>query len=157
MPVLREVGIQITAYLRGNVKKEAGHFIGDIGLSARFGSIVLDESNGSSRAESLVLEQIVMNTPHIHTELDGVITNDLSPVVYAIDVSLRADPGKRRRVSDHRIGGAVGKVLHKYADLAAGKLTDINSGNAGLSGIVGAVPGGNRAVAVMCHAQARLV
>ena len=94
LPESGEIGVEISPYLLRHIQEKAGHFVGDIGLSAGLGGIIFRERDGSARTERLVLEKIVMNSPDVGTKFDGVVANDLSPVVYAIDVGFRTYPGK---------------------------------------------------------------
>ena len=95
LAVPREVGVDVAADGAGHIEQEAGHLVADIGGNAApvAGGGRLRESDGAARAVGLVLQQVVVNAPHVHAELDGVVADDLGPMVYRIDVGLAATQG----------------------------------------------------------------
>ena len=97
------------------------------------------------------MQQVVAETAHVETKLDGVVTQDLGPVAHQVDVGFRADPRHTRRVADHRIGeGAVD------AHQAAGEVADVDSGNSQVRRRRGAVIAILRDVVIVRHAETEL-
>ena len=107
LPVCGEEGVEIAAGLAGQIEEEAGDVVGDVGLGAgcrRFGrrrrckaprGLKVWSCRRSSRTRR-------RSTPNF----DGVIADDLGPVVDEVDVGFGADPGDGGGVADERVGEA---------------------------------------------------
>jgi len=96
----REVRGEIAAGEVGEIEKEAGHVIGDVGVGAySFAAcvgkgcrLIFAEGVSATRTVGLTLKEIVADPAEIATELDGVIADGLGPVIDEIDVGFGANP-----------------------------------------------------------------
>ena len=86
LPIGREEGVEIATRLARLIEQETGNVIRDIGLRTRLRGLGFGEGERAARAERLVLQKVIADSAKVNTEFDGVIADDLGPVIYEINV-----------------------------------------------------------------------
>src|SRR5207244_199875 len=106
-----------------------------------------------TRTEGLGLKQIVADAAHVEAKLDGVIAFGFRPDVSKENIGLGANPGQAGRETKE---GRVAEIGEIDAKGSAGKVVDVDTGNAEGIGCLLSIAHLLRIIAIAVDPEARL-